>query len=509
MIPLFPVPAARACATRRRPRTVATATALAVVLGLAGCSTPASSVTGTDTIAFFDDSLIHEIHVQFNDEDYQQMLATFTESGDKDWISATVTVDGSTLENVGLRLKGNSSLMSLKGGGRGGVGQSGVGAADEDPAGSGDGDGTAESPEALPWLIRTDKFVDGQEYQGRTDLVIRGNNSESSLNEALALELIGAADLATLEASATRFSVNDSGQELRLVIESPDDEGWNEDTFAADGSTYKADSSGDYSYRGENAADYQDAFKQKTGDEEDLQPVVDFLDFVNNSSDADFAAQLGEHLDVDAFARYLAMQDLLGNMDDIDGPGNNSYLRYDEESGKMTVVTWDMNLAFGSMPGMGGGMERPEGMPEGMEPPEGMERPEGTERPEGMPEGMEPPAGMDWPQGTEPPANRAQDGEGAGGRGEMAGLAGGADNPLTTRFHNDAGFQAKYEQALAELRMELFDSGQAQETLDKWSALLTEQAADLVAPETVQKEAESISAFFTENDSASGTSPQG
>ena len=36
------------------------------------------------------------------------------------------------------------------------------------------------------------------------------------------------------------------------------------------------------------------------------------------------------HLDVDAFARYLAAQDVVQNWDDIDGPGNNSYLRWDE-----------------------------------------------------------------------------------------------------------------------------------------------------------------------------------
>ncbi len=551
MTPFPRVAPARQNAVRRWPHAAATATALAVSLALAGCSAGTETASGTESVAFFDDSQVHDIHVEFNDEDYQQMLATYTESGDKDWISATVTVDGTTLQNVGLRLKGNSSLMSLKGGGPGGAEAGGTtpdaakgtetddagtdagaddaggdadagagdtgtgtgtdtegstgttdaetdggadggadGAGDEDPADSGDGDGSAESPESLPWLIRTDKFVDGQEYQGRTDLVVRGNNSESSLNEAVALELIGAAGLATLEASETRFSVNDSAQELRLVIESPDDEAWNEDTFGTDGSTYKAESTGDYTYRGENGDDYQDAFEQKAGDEADLQPVAEFLDFVNNSSDEEFGAQLGEHLDVDAFARYLAVQELLGNMDDIDGPGNNSYLRYDADSGKMTVVTWDMNLAFGSMPGGGGGFGVPgEGMPEGMEPPEGM--PEGFERPEGLPEGIQ------LPEGMQPPANGDTDANGPGGNGAGGGMPGGAENPLTTRFHNDAGFQAQYESALEELQADLYDSGTAQEILDRWSALLTEQATDLVSPETVAKEADSISGFFS------------
>ena len=476
-------PPSRRTADSLWPRSALTAAALALALGIAGCSTAGSAESGSDNyaIAFFDDSLVHEIGVEFSDEDYQAMLAAYGDSGGKDWISATVTIDGTRLENVGLRLKGNSSLMGLA-------------------HLTGDGAGKSESPETLPWLLRTDKFVDGQEYQGRTDLVVRGNNSETSLNEALALELVGAADLATLEASITRFSVNGGTQQLRLVIESPDDDLWNEETFGGDGSIYKAESTGDYTYRGDDAASYTDVFEQKAGAEEDLQPVIEFLDFINNSSDEDFGAHLADHLDVDAFARYLAVQELLGNMDDIDGPGNNSYLRYDSGSGLMTVVTWDLNLAFGAMARTA---------PDGMEVPEGIQRPEGMEPPEGMelPEGMEIPEGMEPPQGMEPPAGAPQfpaDGDSSKGPG-MPGSA----NPLTTRFHANAEFEARYEQALTDLRSGLYESGRAQEILDGWAALLTEQAADLVSPETVAEESADIAEYFTarETDTAAGTDP--
>ena len=70
-----------------------------------------------------------------------------------------------------------------------------------------------------------------------------------------------------------------------------------------------------------------------------------FLDFINNSDDATFETELGRWLDIESFATYLAVQELIGNSDDIDGPGNNSYLYYDSESGQFTVVAWDHNLA--------------------------------------------------------------------------------------------------------------------------------------------------------------------
>ena len=44
--------------------------------------------------------------------------------------------------------------------------------------------------EDLPWLIRLDKFVDGQTHDGHEDIVVRSNNSQTSLNEAVALDLL-------------------------------------------------------------------------------------------------------------------------------------------------------------------------------------------------------------------------------------------------------------------------------------------------------------------------------
>ncbi|MEZ5207632.1 MAG: hypothetical protein R2690_11800 [Acidimicrobiales bacterium] len=49
---------------------------------------------------------------------------------------------------------------------------------------------SAEDPETLPWLIKFDKFVDGQDHDGVEELVIRSNVTETALNEAVALDLM-------------------------------------------------------------------------------------------------------------------------------------------------------------------------------------------------------------------------------------------------------------------------------------------------------------------------------
>lgn len=433
----------------------------------AGNGSPSGSTREDGAPRLFDPSLVHEISVDYEESDYTAMIEAFTESGEKDWIEVTATVDGVTYERAGLRLKGNSSLMGLRRG------------SPDRPEGSTD----AETPEKLPWLIRLDEFVDGQRHQGYADIVVRSNNSTTSLNEAVALDLLDGASLASQQAISTSFSVNGGEPVLRLAIEHPDDDAWQDRSFAEPGALYKAESTGDWSYRGDDPEAYADVFDQEGGKKvADLTPLIDFLQFINEADDETFVAELPDRLDVDAFATYLAMMDLTENFDDIDGPGNNAYLWWDEESGRFTLVPWDLNLAFGAMGG---------GMPGGGAPPEGFDPadlPEG-----GPPEGFDPgdlPGGGP-PEGFDPGSMPGpRQGPGGGDRGGPGGMFGG-NNTLVSRFHDDASFEATYQAELDALRADLFGSGTAASLLEDRATLL-ETVPDLVDPATVQEDADGL-----------------
>ena len=172
-----------------------------------------------DTAALFDSSVVHEVTLSFEQTDYDAMIETLAETGEKEWIEVTVTIDGVTYERAGARLKGNSSLAGLAGGGPGGLPLDPAGDAVDETAqadrpaggfgvGGPAGSASADSPEDLPWLIRLDHFVEDQEHQGYDDIVIRSNGSATSLNEAVALDLLEAAGLASQRAASTRFTVN-------------------------------------------------------------------------------------------------------------------------------------------------------------------------------------------------------------------------------------------------------------------------------------------------------------
>ena len=528
----------------------------ALTVGLVGCSPVDTKGSGEPRATdgqFFTMDVVHTIEVTYDSGAYEEMLATFEKSQEKDWVKADVTIDGQEFKDVGLRLKGNSSLRSLSGGdkgfgGRGGPWQAqsgGVGDLEGGGAQSGipgdagnaddmvglvdEGDGTAnaEEPEGLPWLIRLDKYVGGQTYSGRSDFVVRGNNTESSLNEAVALAMLSEAGVPAQQAAFTAFTINGSEPKLRLVVDVPDDELWTEDVFGG-GLTYKADSGGDYSYRGDNADSYIDVFSQRSG-ADNMTPVIDFLDFLFNATDEEFASELPGQFDVDGFVSYLALQDLIRNSDAIDGPGNNSYLHFDEATGTMSVVAWDHNLAFGGVGGMrpggslggqmgaqSGGDQNWPGGPYGGAIHEGAELPDGMRPPDGMepPEGLEPPVPGELPGEAAAPTSApspidAQSGAGQAaaelpdrqvgqergfpnGDGGRGGPMMNKENPLVARFLENDEFKAKYEAKLKEYAESLVDSGFAEDTLDAYTSLLKEQASDLIASGTVDQDAQRI-----------------
>ncbi len=449
------------------------ATLTATTLIMVGCSSNADAGGSTDSsgddVALFDSTVVHDISVEFDTDDYDALIEELADTGEKTWMEATVTIDGTTFENAGMRLKGNSSLAGVGGGGPGGFGGGG---------GPGGGGGSsAEEPESLPWLIRLDEFVDGQSHQGYEDIVVRSNGSATALNEAVALGLLEEAGLASQQAASTSFTVNGGEPTLRLAMEHPDDDKWQEASFEEDGALYKAESTGDWSYRGDDPDEYTEVFDQEGGNDlTDLSPLIEFLEFLNESDDATFASELPDRLDVDSFATYLAMMDLVGNFDDIDGPGNNAYVWYDLTSEQFTIVPWDMNLAFGALGGGGGGAQPPGGFDPG-------QLPEGFD-PGQLPEGFDP---GDLPEGFEPPAG--------GGGGPGSGAFGGS-NVLVERFHENEEFEALYQAKLEELRASLYDSGVAADILEAWTDTLVNDASGLVDADTVDEEAAAIAEQF-------------
>lgn len=398
-------------------------------------------------VPLFDDGVVHEIEFTFDPADYARMIATYQQSGVKDFIEATVKIDRTVIPSVGIRLKGNSTLMSLRRGGTGGgnPGRGGPAAVTL----------SIDKPEGLPWLISFDEFVAGQRYEGFEQLALRPA-SGAGIAEALALKLVSAAGEPTQRSMYTSLSVNGAAPVLRLVVEIPDSE-YVEDNFTTDGVLYKALSTGRFTYLGDDPLSYANAFKQITSKkQQDLKPLIELLKWVSQASDAEFAAHLAEHVDIDSFAAYVAIQDLLGNFDDMSGPGSNYYLWYDLATARFTVLSWDLNLAFGGL-GRGGGVVN-------VAPGAG---------------NVPPPGGV-----------IVGPGGGPGGPGGPGGFGGRGGNALKSKFVAAPAFATVRESARAGARQAIYGSGAAATELARLKAIVA--SSGLMSAATIETEAAAL-----------------
>jgi spore coat protein CotH len=476
------------------------------------------------TVDLFDDTVDHEVSLSYSQDDYDRMLDAYFKEGEKEWMTVDITIDGTTVESAAVRLKGNSTLSSLvddregsetqgerapggMGGGRGGGERPDGGEMPErgempqmpDGAGGGGAEGegggfggmgasslSTDEPENLPLLLSFDENQEGRAYQGMTELSIRPASaaSESSLNEAVALELTEQSGQPTQDYSFTTYAVNDRPTTTRLVVENPDPQYATE--LDGDGVLYKVLSTSSFAYQGEDQTEYTDDFKQvNLNGSQDLQPIVSFLDWLDGASDEEFAQELDEWVDVESFATYLGTQEVLGNFDTISGPGRNGYLYYDLDTGLISVVSWDLNLALGGMSMRGGGAGA--GATGGGDATTGG-APDDTAMPE-MPEGVEPPEGMELPEGFEP------GGEGGGGGGGMMN-----NNALVTRFEENSEFSGMVDQAVSDLKAEWIDGGKGTKLVDEVAARVP--TTDGVDQATIDADAETVKSTLVAEDGA-------
>ena len=485
--------------------------------------------TGQDTInyssdvALFDDTVVHTIQILISDEDYDQMITTYQETGLKDYFHADVIIDGVRVNDVGIRLKGNASLMTALGG-RGSNAMANMmnefrggqdmqlpegfdpnnlpegfnpqnmrpGADDsnipqgfdrQNPPEGFDANnlpqgfdqqnlpggfnpqnmampfGNQDGEVKVPFLIKFDEFVSGQTYQGYTRLAIRtyGTSSDASLlQEPVTNYVFRLAGLPSTQTAYTGFRFNDQAEQLYTISEVLDEVYLAENFTYSNGVLYKAELGSTLSYQGEDPSSYAASFTQETRvNDADMAPLIAFIRFLSESDDATFESELPNYLDVDAFATYLAINNLLVNADSVAGMNNNYYLYYDDTSRRFTLLMWDANESLGKL--MGGNNTTYDLYFTSQQ-------------------------GMAFP--------------GGGNRGGP----GGGQNTLLKRFMANATFKALYEEKLETIYQQAFLSGAITEKIEAYATLVsqTNQQRNLVTLENYDAAVTSVLNFISQ-----------
>jgi spore coat protein CotH len=408
-------------------------------------------------IYIFDGSLVHEIEIDMTEEDYDLMVTTFNETGEKEYFPADITIDGVTIKNVGLRLKGNSSLNGLF-----------------------KKNSTSQDTQA-PYLIKLDKYVDGQSYQGYTEIAVRTgsfNGGEVSLlEEPLSLFIYQESGQIVPEYSYASVKVSDNKAYYYVICENIDGN-YIEKHFAdTNGILYKKGNSADFSYKGEDQTKYVSEYEQKTNKKnEDYTKLIAFLKFVSESSDEEFEKELPDWLELDSFMTMIAINELIDNQDSFSGQSRNFYLYYNPETEQFTMLAWDFNLAFGGfgrggnkgMQGMDGNMtfQTPSEMPPmdfnmSAQKPQGMTNRDINRsiiRPEETP-------GMDFNRTAQIPGDIENMRQGGGMQGT---------NELKERFFANEKFSQMYQERYDQLSKKIYCEESLLEEIDYIAKVFTE-----------------------------------
>lgn len=212
-----------------------------------------------------------------------------------------------------------------------------------------------------PFKIDLNDWVKSQCLGGRTKLNFHNLVSDAScLSDTLGYEFYRQAGVPASRTTFARLRLTLGGRfenrllGLYVIVENPDAE-WARDRFGVDGMllfkpvTYELfkDLGGDWkAYAGlYDPKSRPDAGQQRR--------IIDLAKLVTHASDAEFTARIGEFIDLDEFARFLACEVMLANYDSILSNGQNFLLYLDPRTDRLGFIPWDLDQSWGAFPLVG------------------------------------------------------------------------------------------------------------------------------------------------------------
>ncbi|MBZ4420143.1 CotH kinase family protein [Myxococcus sp. RHSTA-1-4] len=246
------------------------------------------------------------------------------------YVESTVHFEGKTWWNVGIRLKGNSTLSQTW---RSGVGK-------------------------LPFRLNFDKFedehpgIEGQHFYGFSKLSFSNNQGDASLiRDKVASDTFLAAGIpAPHTAFAAVYVDHGDGPEyfgLYTLAEDPQKSLLRTHFGNDTGALYEADGTGAkwVTFDQESFGAESDAAEQGW---ESVEAAITALNSSRSDAEA-WRTRLEARLDVEGFLQWLAVNTVMVNWDSYGRMSHNYYLYADPSDGdRLHWITWDHNLSMTS-----------------------------------------------------------------------------------------------------------------------------------------------------------------
>jgi hypothetical protein len=207
-----------------------------------------------------------------------------------------------------------------------------------------------------PLKIDINKYVKGRKLAGVATLNLHNNVTDAGMmNEVLAYRLYREAGVPAPRTAYARVFVTVPGKHERQyfgiysLVENVDK------VFVADrglgegGAILKPSTPDLFRDLGDDWSAYEQPYDPKTElTTEQKRRVIELCRLVTHATDEEFAARLGDFIDLDEFARFLAVSVWIGDLDSLLTTGQNFYLHLDPKSGRFQFFPWDKDHTFGS-----------------------------------------------------------------------------------------------------------------------------------------------------------------
>ncbi|MCF7807402.1 MAG: CotH kinase family protein [Candidatus Marinimicrobia bacterium] len=271
----------------------------------------------------YDDSEIAVIQVQVAPEDLEWIY----ENIDSDSLhEATVHFKNArideTIEQVGFRIRGNTSRQSAK----------------------------------KSFKLSFNTFVPGREFYGVDKMNLNGeHNDPSIIRSKLCWDIYQQIGMAASRAAHCAVYINDEYYGLYISIEHIDDEFLNKHFEDDSGNLWKCLWPADLNYQGSGR---QEDYHPSSGDDRpyelmtnediyDYSKLANLIDVINNTATSEFPEAIEKVLHVPDFLSYIAINNLTGSWDDYWFLRNNYYLYHDPSADKFRWIPFDYDNSFG------------------------------------------------------------------------------------------------------------------------------------------------------------------
>jgi hypothetical protein len=273
---------------------------------------------------FYDVSTLEKIEINFTQSNWDYMLDT-AKSGSGEYImAATVSINGSTYDSVGVKYKGNSSYDSTY--------------------------------KKNPLHIALDEFKN-QSYQGYTDIKLgNGYADPSQIREVLAYQILQNymdcpnANFAQVYINGVYYGVYSNAESINKDFCSEHFYS-SENTFikcnpiVIPGPTTKSN----LRFKSNlDSSAYFNFYEIKS--DHGWNDLVALCDSVTNH-----ASTSSTSIDIDKTIWMLAFDNVLVNLDSYLGVFAQNYYLYKDNNNLYNPIIWDLNMAFGGFPFVGSG----------------------------------------------------------------------------------------------------------------------------------------------------------